>query len=286
MQRFAVLRARAAPGLRLSAIDCRAFCERGGQAAAGIEPATAWQAAGVNGQSPFNITARCLAVPRSQLSCCAQHDPRAVRARCMQRSVMSGAPAACTCAACWRTLHTQSESARPRLAPSPREKNQSPRPPARPALRAPLRALAPVRPRGAPRSSLVAAVAAKGATSVANSRETVSKPANRPSSSKAARQDRAGATQIERSISQHPPKLHRARSRPRARRRRPDRVHPRSPRSRCVHRSLAQIARAGKNAPLGKKRIRNEVRLHSSLRNCRARQGNCLQLRRMHVGAT
>jgi hypothetical protein len=52
----------------------------------------------------------------------------------------------------------------------------------------------------------------------------------------------------------------------------------------CVNR-LRSIASAGKNAPLGKKRIRPRCRLHFSCCNCRARQGNCLQLRRMHVGA-
>jgi len=48
---------------------------------------------------------------------------------------------------------------------------------------------------------------------------------------------------------------------------------------------LRSIASAGKNAPLGKKRNRPRCRLHFSCCNCRARQGNCLLLRRMHVGA-
>ena len=76
-------------------------------------------------------------------------------------------------------------------------------------------------------------------TSLSNLRRTHEIAQNPPSSAKSLREDRAGATQSARSISQHHPKLPCAKSRPRARRCRRDR-----PRARRSHRS-GRAHRAG-----------------------------------------
>src|SRR6266513_1050349 len=123
-------------------------------------------------------------------------------------------------------------------------------------------------------------------TSLANLRRSHEIAQNPPWSAKSVRQDRAGATQSARPISQHHPKLL-ARNRVLVladvvaiARELVDRI------AQVAHIDrLRDSTSAGKKARLEKKRNRTRCCLHFSCRNCRARQGKSSPVRRVRVGA-